>query len=423
MSQPPLNNIAILGSGICGLAAALSITFLPHPIPFTLYELRPVLSSIGGAVGLTPNALRYLDRLGVLSKLNGKKLGCETDGVEIFSIHSGRNMGEISFRGMADGYKGRRVMRKDLLEGMLETLQERMRDSGVGQVIYGKKAVALTEKGTQVEITFEDGTTAMGDMVLGCDGIHSVTRTAFVEPERTPEYSGIAAAYGIASAENLTLPLHFDTSGVNSSRQGSLLTSFCDADRKKMYVAAVMETEEQFSREGWKAKGEDQEHVRKDIMNRFEGGVFPVVEELIEKTEDWFLYPVYKLSPKGRWCKGRVMLLGDAAHAVSSTPLDHFRTRTDTVEDATAGRISRPSPRRRRPLHADLRPLQRRIHRQNFRNIRDTEEEQDRSGVCGGELSMGDGERCGVVGELVERIHHALVYVVDKRQEGRGIQV
>jgi salicylate hydroxylase len=337
MSQPPLNNIAILGSGICGLAAALSITFLPHPIPFTLYELRPVLSSIGGAVGLTPNALRYLDRLGVLSKLNGKKLGCETDGVEIFSIHSGRNMGEISFRGMADGYKGRRVMRKDLLEGMLETLQERMRDSGVGQVIYGKKAVALTEKGTQVEITFEDGTTAMGDMVLGCDGIHSVTRTAFVEPERTPEYSGIAAAYGIASAENLTLPLHFDTSGVNSSRQGSLLTSFCDADRKKMYVAAVMETEEQFSREGWKAKGEDQEHVRKDIMNRFEGGVFPVVEELIEKTEDWFLYPVYKLSPKGRWCKGRVMLLGDAAHAVSSTPLDHFRTRTDTVEDATAG--------------------------------------------------------------------------------------
>jgi salicylate hydroxylase len=321
MPTPSPSKILIIGTGPSGLASALSLTSLTPPIPFTLYELRPFLSSIGGAVGLTPNALRYLDRLGVLSKLKEQKLGGPTSGIEIFSMHSGWRMGEIDFRNVPDGFEGRRVMRADLLKGMLEVLEERMQRTGVGRVVYGKRVVGLVERQEEgyVLVEFEDGTTDTGDLVLGCDGIHSATRMSFVESERKPVYSGIAAAYGIANAESLTSELHFQTGAVNSSRQGSLLTAFCDEERKKMYVAAIMETEEQFSREGWKAKGADLEGVRKYIMRRFEGGCFPIVEECVEKTEDWFLYPVYKLSPKGRWCKGRVMLLGDAAHAVSTT--------------------------------------------------------------------------------------------------------
>ena len=55
-----------------------------------------------------------------------------------------------------------------------------------------------------------------------------------------------------------------------------------------------------------------------DVKRRFGGGPAELgLDELIERTREWLLYPVYKLPPGGRWVKGRTILLGDAAHAVS----------------------------------------------------------------------------------------------------------
>src|SRR5262249_26981638 len=143
----------ILGAGISGVASAIALLNHSPPLPFTLYELRPVPSTIGGAIGLTPNALRYLDRLGVLSKLNEKGYGAVTEGIEIFTIHSGRRLGEIEFQNCtaegdrdAKGYLGLRIMRMDLLHGMLDVLDEKMREAGVGKLVYGKKAVSLAER-------------------------------------------------------------------------------------------------------------------------------------------------------------------------------------------------------------------------------------------------------------------------------------
>ena len=76
-----------------------------------------------------------------------------------------------------------------------------------------------------------------------------------------------------------------------------------------------MEVVEVSSKEGWRAKGVDQDEVRKDIKTRLRGAM-SIVDELIEDVGDWFLYPVYRISPKGSWATEKVMLLGDAAHAV-----------------------------------------------------------------------------------------------------------
>lgn len=100
-SSTPLE-VLILGGGIAGLTLALALTkFSPaNAIPhIRIFEVRPVPATIGGAVNLTPNALRLLDHLGALQVMKDRKYGKEINAVEIFDVYSGAKLGESAFRG------------------------------------------------------------------------------------------------------------------------------------------------------------------------------------------------------------------------------------------------------------------------------------------------------------------------------------
>jgi salicylate hydroxylase len=94
-------DIIILGAGVAGLTSALALTkFAPAGSTpnIRVFEVRPVPATIGGAVNLTPNALRLLDHLGALEFIRGANYGVPIDAVEVFDIYSGK-LTESSFRG------------------------------------------------------------------------------------------------------------------------------------------------------------------------------------------------------------------------------------------------------------------------------------------------------------------------------------
>jgi 2-polyprenyl-6-methoxyphenol hydroxylase-like FAD-dependent oxidoreductase len=94
-------DILILGGGVAGLTSALALTkFAPPGLVPTIrvFEIRPVPATIGGAVNLTPNALRLLDRLGALEIIREKGYGETINAVEVFDIYSNK-LAESSFRG------------------------------------------------------------------------------------------------------------------------------------------------------------------------------------------------------------------------------------------------------------------------------------------------------------------------------------
>jgi 2-polyprenyl-6-methoxyphenol hydroxylase-like FAD-dependent oxidoreductase len=129
---------------------------------------------IGGAVNLTPNAVRCLDILGVLDVLKTRKVECEINLIQLFSLHTGSSLGMIDYNRSGNGfggYRGRRVMRSELMQAMLDVAQKLEI-----QIEYGKKLAALEETPQSVTVKSEDGTDATGNLVLGCDGIHSATR-------------------------------------------------------------------------------------------------------------------------------------------------------------------------------------------------------------------------------------------------------
>lgn len=301
----------IIGAGISGVAAALALHHLK--ISVFICEIKNHPGTIGGAINLTPTALRYLDHLGVLSKLKSK--GCTVHTIEIFSVQTTYKIGDVDFNNVGKyGYHAMRILRADLLQAMLETLNE----AGV-EVQYGKNLVKISESTHAIEASFDSGDNVTADLLLGCDGIHSQTRTMFVDPDRVPVYTGIAAAYGLVKASSITEPIHFKDTAVNTSRRGSLLTSYYEPSRKSIYLAAVMEVEEQASRESWKVRGADQQKMKEEVAERFRDARIPCLGQMIQEVGDLCFYPVHKLGRGGKWSRGKVMLLGDAAHAVSES--------------------------------------------------------------------------------------------------------
>ncbi|KAK5061230.1 hypothetical protein LTR84_007772 [Exophiala bonariae] len=310
--------IIILGAGVAGLASAISLSkWSDEPPSITVVEVRPEPSSIGGAVGLTPNALRCLHHLGVLSRIRKHNYGADIDKIELFTIYTGARLGEIKFtgntgKGVGDpAFKGLRIMRSDLLQALSETA---LALDNI-DIKYGLKATKLEEDDSRITVTFDNCTSLAGDILIGCDGIHSFVRSKLVDTERTPEYTGIATVFGFAYlAEGDKVP--WQDTGLCQSQRGSLMTSYLESTRKQQFIAGVMETADVVSREGWKARGSEQESIKRNVHDRFGNSAIRFLDPLIEATEHWSLYPVYKLAPRGNWASKRAILLGDAAHAM-----------------------------------------------------------------------------------------------------------
>ena len=309
-------DILILGGGISGLTTALALTKFAPPgkVPkIQIFEIRPEPATIGGAVNLTPNALRMLDYLGALQIMRERKYGRTIDYLEVFDVYSGK-LAESSFSGPEGKgignppYKALRITRGDSLKAVLSAVEQHENIS----MTCGKRTVKIEETKDKVTLHFEDGGSATGDLLMGCDGIHSVTRLKHVEPERKAVYSGVSNAFGFAPIPD-DFQVHFECTAINFARRGMLLTSFFSPDKNQVYVGGLMQVEDIGSRDGWKAVGGDAEKTRAQLMDRFGDAKIPCIVPLLEKAKDFYLWPVFTLSKQGKWATDRVMLLGDAA--------------------------------------------------------------------------------------------------------------
>ncbi|KAF2876423.1 hypothetical protein BDV95DRAFT_225323 [Massariosphaeria phaeospora] len=326
-SQPSRSfNIIILGGGIAGLTTALALSkFTPSNAPppqITIFEIRPEPATIGGAVNLTPNALRLLAHLGALQEIRARHYGQECLAVEVFDVYSGTKLAESSFRGpqgkgLGDPpFTALRITRGEALKGVLAAIEKHENI----KLVCGKKTIDIKEDINGVEIQFESGDKEVGDVLIGCDGIHSFARLHHVEPSRKSVYSGVCNAFGFAqrrkTEDGSYEQTHFESSCLNMGRRGMLLTSFHDETQSSIYVGALMQVPEIESRDGWKAAGKDADKTRKDMLDRYSGAALPLIPHLIEDAQDLYLWPVFTLSKGGKWATERVMLIGDSAHAM-----------------------------------------------------------------------------------------------------------
>jgi 2-polyprenyl-6-methoxyphenol hydroxylase-like FAD-dependent oxidoreductase len=311
-----VKKILILGGGIAGIGSALALASQEQTkdIEIEIFELRSEPSALGGAINLTPNVLRYLSEWGVTPRLQQK--GCEIPRIELYAMRTGKVIGTIDYdKPEKFGYRALRVHRWELLESLLDGLKE-VAPNAI--VYYGKTATNITSTPDSIRVDFADGSSATGDILLGCDGIHSFARQSFVDPERKPVYTQIAVCNGFADSSVFTSGTPpFATTALFTGHLGSFMLSYHDPEKKKVYAAAVSQREDAGDRDGWKLRAKDQEGLNQDIVKRFTGTPNKCIDDFLAQAHEWTLFPVYKLENGGNWFKERCLLLGDAAHAVS----------------------------------------------------------------------------------------------------------
>lgn len=331
-----IKSVVILGAGPCGLSTAIALSRLSAldpgalPLKVTIVEVRPELQTIGGTINMSPLGMRYLDYLGAGKQLRDNSIALNT-GVDAISLLTGWRLGNVW-----GGIGARRTARFELVRSLHDVIKEKHSDSV--QIQWGKRVADISEANDQVQLKFEDQSRLQADILLGCDGIHSAARHLWVEPEREKEYSGRAVSMGWAksvanqgkgaASAPITLlngePALRDTTALNATG-GTLISSFFEPTRQDIFFAHVRKMAEQNTADqnGWQLLGKDQEAVRNEVIETYSRGRVNGLKDTISKCEKWQMYPIYKLPPGGRWHKGRVLLLGDAAHAVS---LSHIHT-------------------------------------------------------------------------------------------------
>jgi len=297
--EPERISVAVIGGGIGGLSAALSL--LQAGFDVHVYERAAVLSEVGAGIQISPNASRVLHGLGLgdeLARMGVRPLAFHQrrwdDGRTLLRAPLGDTMVE------AFGFPHYQTHRADLLATLVAALpRERLH--------VGHRFRGLVDHGDRVEMAFENGTVADVDVLVGADGIHSDVRSALFGPE-DPVFTGCAAYRGLVPAERLR-HLELEVTAQIWMGPGAHFVHYFVQRRRLVNFVAIFE-QESWTRESWTDRGEVA-----GALAAFEGW-HPQLHEIVRAVDETFIWALFDRPPLPRWSRGRATLLGDACHAM-----------------------------------------------------------------------------------------------------------
>jgi FAD-dependent urate hydroxylase len=265
----------VIGGGIAGPALAM---FLERAgITPVIYEGRPGPEDDTGAfLNLAPNGLAVLETLGLAREIAAR--GTPTTRIE-FLNHRGKRLGQFPETTI--------LIRRGALNR------------------------ALREAAAAHGIRFEDGTEARGDLLIGCDGIHSATRRAIMPEAPGPEYTRVIDSGGFSPAPQ------------GSKADGVMRMIF---GLRGFFGYQVVPSGEVFWFENFHQASEPERSAldpipdlewRQGLLELHAEDPAPVTDIIWSAADPIGRWPIYDLPTLPAWHRGPVCLIGDAAHATS----------------------------------------------------------------------------------------------------------
>jgi 2-polyprenyl-6-methoxyphenol hydroxylase-like FAD-dependent oxidoreductase len=286
----------IVGAGIGGLATALALRQQNHDVQ--VVEGAAELREIGAGVVLGANAMQALDRLGVHNAV--RAAGFPITRISLLDRH-GRILNDIDTTPFTRriGYENLAIHRADLQRILLANLPP-------GVVQLGKSLERFEEKDNQVTAYFTDGSHLKGQALIGADGIRSRVRQQLL-PDSRPRYSGYTCWRGVIEAQALNLPAGRSTETWGGNGRFGVVP----LGNGQVYWFACINSAQ--------AQNPKYRAFRlADLQRHFANYHSPIPELLALTTDEQIIWgDIIDLKPLPRFNFGRVLLLGDAAHATT----------------------------------------------------------------------------------------------------------
>jgi 5-methylphenazine-1-carboxylate 1-monooxygenase len=307
--------VLVAGAGIGGLTLALSLhqAGLPVKVFETAEELRP----LGVGINLLPHAVRELDELGLLPRLD--RIGIRTAELAYYSKRGQLIWSEP--RGLDAGYRWPQISlhRGKLQMLLLEALRERL---GAESVMTGWHLSGWRSGTAGVTAGFVDkksGTprgSVEGSLLIGADGIHSSLRQRLYPEEGPPIWNGAILWRGTARVAPYLTGRSMIMAGHERQKFVCYPISAAEEDGKatiNFIAERKFAPDHGWRREDWNRPGDPA-----DFLPQFEDWVFDWLDvpALIRAAETIYEYPMVDRDPLPHWREDRVTLLGDAAHAM-----------------------------------------------------------------------------------------------------------
>ncbi len=286
-------NIAIVGGGIAGLSAAIALRkmgFRP-----TVFESAPEIKALGAGLVLASNAMKAFDRIGIADKIipAGQLL-------DTFSIldQNGQAITVADSQALSDrfGVNNFAIHRSELHRILLQS-------AGDLDIITGKRAVAVKQDTGSATLFFQDGDQFEADVVLVADGIHSGIRQQLA-PNSKPRYAGYTCWRAVIQNPGI------DLNGSSETWASAGRFGIVPLKHQQIYWFLCINAPQN--------DRTMREVTAGDLAERFNAYHAPIPQILQATRNEQLLWnDILDIAPIRQFAYGRVLLLGDAAHATT----------------------------------------------------------------------------------------------------------
>ena len=297
-TTPP---ILIVGGGIAGLATALALAkkgYRSHVI-----EQASEFKEIGAGIQLGPNVFKMFAILGSGLTEGINRLATFPESLIMMDCITGEVVARIPLgQEFLDRFQFPYALihRADLLNALLAACQQ----CGRITLETSRQVTAVTDRGDRVTVVTKEGQSYEGAALIGADGLWSTIRSLLLNDGK-PRVSGHIAYRAVLPTAEVPERLRWQTMAFWAGEKthlviypirGGELTNLVAVFHSKRYE------------EGWDSYGDPAE-----LHERF-AGACQEVRTMLSKIEAWRMWVLCDREPVKCWTRGRVALLGDAAH-------------------------------------------------------------------------------------------------------------